>query len=227
MITRWIRRKGNDRLLLFFNGWGMDGNTAASLDANTPPGFGRDVLLCYDYTVPGFPDGVADEIASYRERTLVAWSLGVRAAAEACLEGIDRAVAVNGTLTPISADRGIAPEIFRATLEGWSEPNRERFYRRICGGAEQLGRFRAMAPERSVEDQKAELAAIEERILQNPVTDASWQYTHAVIGGRDMIFPPAAQQAAWEGCERTVIADMQHVPFFILDSWEALAGCSR
>ena len=228
MITRWIHRKGNSRVLLFFNGWGMDCAIARYLQSNTAGDFASDVLFCYDYTVPGIGAEVLDAIASYGERTLVAWSLGVWAAAEAGLDGIGRAIAINGTLSPVGEGKGIPADTFHATLEGWSEKGRERFTRRICGGGDNLERFQVMASVRDVKDQKAELAAIGERILADGCeTAASWKYTHALIGGRDMIFPPAAQEIAWEGVARTVVPDMPHVPFFLLSGWEALQECSN
>lgn len=226
MITRWIHRKGHDRLLIFFNGWGMDDRVADFLQAGTPESFSRDVLLCYDYRSTVIPRDVLDRIAGYRERTLVAWSLGVWAACEAGLEGIDRALAINGTLTPVSREEGISPEIFRATLDNYTEKSRERFMRRMCGSSAFFERFLEIAPKRTVSDQKEELASILQNVMQaKSGVSRSWRYTHVFIGRRDTIFPAKAQEYAWRELEPLVAEDMPHFPFFAFSSWPEVCAC--
>ncbi len=226
LITRWIQRKGHDRLLLFFNGWGMDGGIAEYLQSNTPADFRYDVLLCYDYRSLLMPQDVLETIASYGERILVAWSLGVWAAQKAGLSGIGRALAINGTLNPISSEEGISPAIFSQTLGNYNEENRTRFIRRMCGSSSLFHRFMAVSPERNALDQKEELASIQQHVeedtLQQP---SSWSYTHALIGGRDMIFSPKAQKFAWRDLEYSISEDMPHFPFFSSTSWPEVCSC--
>lgn len=226
MITRWTQRQGNDRLLIFFNGWGMDDGIAGYLQANTPEEFGHDVLHCYDYRSTVLPADVHEAIAGYHERTLVAWSLGVWAARQAGLEGIKRALAVNGTMTPVNREEGIPPDIFQATLDNYDEENRARFMRRMCGSSALFEAFLDVAPLRAADDQKDELASILQNVVQGGTgRSSSWSYTHALIGGRDMIFPPKAQELAWRGvqCERA--GGMPHFPFFKFGNWPELCAC--
>lgn len=226
MITRWIQRKGHDRLLIFFNGWGMDGAIAAFLQSNTSADFDHDVLLCYDYRSTAMHAGILGSVGSYTARTLVAWSLGVWAAGRAGLDGIDRALAINGTLTPVNDDEGIPPDLFRATLEGYDEENRRRFMRRMCGSNASLGKFSALAPQRDARDQKGELACILRDVLEDDRDGGpSWNYTHALVGGRDMIFPPEAQQRAWHGIQCRLEEKMPHFPFFEYSSWQEICAC--
>ena len=226
MITRWVQKKGHDRLLIFFNGWGMDGGIADYLQSNTPEGFGSDVLLCYDYRSTALPADVLDTVARYGERTLVAWSLGVWAACEAGLEGIDKALAINGTLRPVSSEQGIPPGIFRATLDNYDEESRNRFMRRMCGDSALFRRFLDFAPERSASEQKEELASILQDVVQGSTAALpSWSYTHALIGGRDMIFPPGSQGFAWQRIKRKLVKGMAHFPFFTFSNWQEVCAC--
>lgn len=226
MITHWIQRQGYNRLLIFFNGWGMDGGIAGYLQSNTSPGFCYDILHCYDYRSTIMPADVLESVAGYDEIILVAWSLGVWAARHAGLEGITRALAVNGTMTPVNREKGIPPDVFQATLDNYDEENRTRFMRRMCGSSALFEAFLDVAPLRTALDQKEELASILQSVLgnKNDVVP-SWRYTHALIGGRDMIFSPKAQELAWRGvqCER---ADrMPHFPFFEFGNWSELCAC--
>jgi len=204
----------------------MDGGIAEYLQSNTPAGFGYDVLHCYDYNSLVISQDILDVIASYGERILVAWSLGVWAAQKAGLSGIGRALAINGTLNPISSEEGIAPAIFAQTLDNYNEENRTRFIRRMCGSASLFNRFMTVSPERTALDQKDELAAIQKHIDAEILPQSSsWSYTHALIGGRDMIFTPEAQKSAWRDLEYTVSEDMPHFPFFSSTSWPEVCSC--
>ena len=226
MITRWIERKGHERLLIFFNGWGMDSGIAGFLQSNTTAGFGHDILHCYDYRSTAMSADVLDAVAGYGERTLIAWSFGVWAASRAGLEGIGRALAVNGTLHPVSDEEGIPPEMFRVTLERYDEENRRRFMRRMCGGTDPFRQFLGIAPERGVDDQRAELAALLQNVLQNGKDEPpSWSFTHALIGGRDLIFSAAAQGFAWRGIKQKTVDGMPHFPFFEFSNWQELCTC--
>ncbi len=100
-------------LLLFFAGWGMDSALAEHLWAHDDKeGFGMDILAFHDYGSLEISPGIREHFESYSKITLIAWSLGVWAAAHAALPRVDRAVALNGTLRPLSERYGISPEVF-------------------------------------------------------------------------------------------------------------------
>ena len=110
----------NQRLILIFLGWGMD---AAPFSSLSKPGY--DIMLLSDYS--GFrpdedTDLLAASICNYQEIVVMAWSFGVRIAAD-FLAGwrrklpITRAVAINGTTEHISDSCGIPLRIFQGTLE--------------------------------------------------------------------------------------------------------------
>ena len=155
----WQVRKGQPRLLLFFNGWGMDERLLGMIE---PPA-GRDLLAVCDYTDLQGADAVRAAVARYPAADLVAWSMGVWAAATVFGSAgarFDKAVAVNGTGRPIDDEYGIPAGLFHATLDNFSERARDSFFRRMCDGRDACGEFLPHAPLRDVEDQRRELLAL-------------------------------------------------------------------
>jgi len=230
MKTTWLRKEGAEELLLFFNGWGMDRRIGDHLlGESSSEGFDADVLLCYDYSTLEPEADVMEEANRYGRITIVAWSFGVWAAQQMVLPPIESAIAINGTLQPIDEQQGINHQVFQATLEGWSEKSRHRFNRRMCGTDEVLALFSGMAPERSADDQYEELARLQEHVLKQPGSAGStlWRYDHAIIGGRDLVFPAQQQYQAWKGVPQTIIADMPHFPFFHFRNLQEVLACIR
>lgn len=206
MNYAFLHRGGNSELLLLFLGWSMDEHAVAHLASG-----GLDVLALWDYTAPD--TAFLSETVGYRKIHLAAWSLGVFAAAK-LLAGRDidfaGSTAFNGTLRPVDADFGIAPEIFLGTAEHWGEERaRSRFYQRVAGGRAELETF--PLPCRTPASQQEELFALE-RSARESVPANCFQL--AVVGGRDRIFPPEAQKAFWESMQIPVLPlDLPHYPF--------------
>ncbi|MFA7232038.1 MAG: pimeloyl-ACP methyl esterase BioG family protein [Victivallaceae bacterium] len=217
MKYSWINQKNNSRLLVFFNGWGMDEKPFRHLVAGE-----LDVLMFYDYTEPEMPLDLNVVCAGYKQVLLVAWSLGVWAAAEAA-DGngwrFEDAVAINGTLRPIDEICGIAPAVFQGTIDSWSEIGRKKFNRRMCASPENLAFFNEHHPERTVESQHQELVALQNRILNHKLSGKKL-FTRAVTGTDDRIFLATAQVAAWREEKLEVInIAAAHYPFAGLNSW--------
>ena len=226
MKTVWLRKEGAKELLLLFNGWGMDGRIGDHLlEKSLSEKFTMDLLLCYDYRNLELDAIVMEEIAHYNHITLVAWSFGVWAAQQTTLPPIAEAIAINGTISPIEAEKGIRPDVFMATLSTWSEENRNRFNRRMCGSSETLALFTSISPNRSAVDQQEELARLQEHLQTAGTTTAAWSYNHAIIGGRDLIFPAQQQSSAWKGIPQTLISDMPHFPFLHFKNLQEVLAC--
>ena len=217
MNVNWLYRTGNGKkLLLFFNGWSMDDTL---FDGWENPGF--DVVTVCDYTrLEPLP-----KLGNHEEMHLAAWSLGVRVAAELLENAPYRfvtATAFNGTLCPVDAEFGIDPVIFAGTVANWeNERARERFYRRLAGGAD----FRP--PQRTPESQQAELVSLQKHIDSSPVPPNPFR--RAWIGGRDRIIPAAAQRGFWatESVAVTEEPDAPHFPFGTIHSFEELIDAGR
>lgn len=220
MNADWIANEGGRDLLLFFNGWGMDRGVADYVRSAASAWPDRDIVMLYDYRDLDLPDWLHAAMAGYRSIDLVAWSLGVWAAMHTGLQGIGRAVAINGTPYPVDAERGISPEVFNGTLENWSDMSRNRFERRMFIGCPD-DRLDAVRSARSAADQKEELRSIAAAVPRMAGTSLpSWSFSRAVIGARDLIFLPENQRRAWLDVPVTEIPDMPHFPFFIMDGWQ-------
>ncbi len=221
MMAKWINWSGSADLLIFFNGWGMDARPFSRLDSS-----GLDVLMFYDYSNLELPCDITALTGEYSKCHLTAWSLGVWAAAGA-LSGrqihCSGAVAINGTLQPVDAENGIAPEIFQGTLDSWNAVTRKKFYRRMCVSLETTAAFCATEPERDADSQQQELAAIQQMFMQQSALPCRNLFDRAVIGSEDRIFPAAAQEKFWTAagipCK---IIPAPHYPFAGLRYWKEL-----
>jgi hypothetical protein len=215
----WKIRAGHPRLLLFFNGWGMDERI---LDMIEPPE-GRDLLDVCDYADLQGEDALRAAVARYPAADLVAWSMGVWAAATVFAQGGARfgeAVAVNGTGRPIDDECGIPAGLFHATLESFSGRARDSFFRRMCDGPDLRGEFLPHAPLREVEDQRRELLALARTAAAG--VQPPGPFTSAVVGSRDRIMPPENQLRYWQGVIPCRTAHLPHLPFSRRMGWREI-----
>ncbi len=201
-------------LLLFFNGWGMDERLLPLAD-------GMDVMMLYAYHQNG---GLPmDIIRSYKTVYVVAWSMGVWAA-ENILRGNsinpEKCVAINGTPFPVHPTLGIPPAIFKGTLDRLDERGRNKFMMRTLGGVKafQQLEMKEKLPERTLEDQKAELAWFWDNAVADYQPLLTWD--KAILGTDDLIFPCENMKAYWSERADVVIFDMPHYPFEQLKKWK-------
>jgi biotin synthesis protein BioG len=173
---------------------------------------------------PGFMEAVS----RYAHVTVIAWSFGVWVAQHVELPPVERAIALNGTLHPVHDTLGIPSGVFQATLSSYSDESRNRFNRRMCGSSEAFALFTTLSPDRETVEQKEELERLSEHFQRQDLPAAPrWKYNHAIIGGRDLVFPAQQQYSAWKGVPQTVIADMAHFPFFHFSTLQELLACIR
>ena len=226
MKSAWLKKEDTEELLILFNGWGMDRRIGDHLlKESRCEEFTQDLLLCYDYSSVELDSEVLEEMRHYRRISLIAWSFGVWVAQQTSLPPVTGAIAINGTLFPVDAEKGIRPDIFEATLSTWSDENLQRFYRRMCSNSQTLALFSCMSPERPASDQQQELAQLKSLFLHHSATKSAWSYDHAIIGGRDLVFPAQQQFAAWKGVPATIISDMPHFPFFHFRNLQEVLAC--
>lgn len=190
----FICKKNRPTLTLFFAGWGMDERPFIDYEPVE-----NDLLMCYDYRSMEFDFSVLRGYAGIR---LVGWSMGVWVAAYTVQYArlpITESIAVNGTLIPIDASKGIPFPVFEGTLRELNERTLKKFRRRMCVSGKMLEDFLEKAPRRSVEELKEELRLIGERVVSLPIPDFIWE--KAVTGREDLIFTPANQRNAWKDTE--------------------------
>jgi len=217
MRIEWLNRKNSSRIIVFFNGWGMDGQVVRHLKTDS------DVLMFYDYrnlTVRVFP-----ALESYRRVEVAAWSMGVWAATQVLPRmniRPDRLVALNGTACPVDDHYGIPVRIYELTEKGMNEKGREKFMRRMLEGEEERERWGNYSPERSLPEVCEELCLIRQQ--STGVKDVlKWDKVY--ISDKDVIFPVANQQKWWQGrCGKIEKLRGGHFPFYQFSNWEEIVG---
>lgn len=238
MNIKW-NGKENERIILFFAGWGADRNSIAHLAGN-----GYDVALIYDYTYLTAEREIFSAerervltaiLPQYSEVYLAAWSMGVWAATlfmDGMAVDIKQSVAICGTPLPIDDLYGIPQAVYNGTLDNLqkdldngasaaSSRNMRKFNMRMCGGKEGFERYSERVPERTLPNVLNELRSIKE----NCYLCAPFRWSSAIIGESDLIFPAQNQKRYWEeNIDRKSIhcIDSPHYPFFSFSGWDAI-----
>lgn len=217
MKASWLHNNHRKNLVVFCNGWGMDGNPFRHLAS-----IEYDIYMLYDYRELAPPAEMAGILSQYEEIHLIGWSIGVWAGQKLFAgqkNAFKRSLAVNGTLCPLHDRYGIPLEIFAGTLAGFGEAARFKFYRRMCREKSNFRSFLAKQPQRSFADQRQELAAIADMADCTPVDQAL--YRQVIIAEYDWIIPSENQQHFWRDKDVTFISGF-HYLFNLWQSWDHL-----
>jgi biotin synthesis protein BioG len=169
-----------------------------------------DVLMFYDYNTLD-SDFDFSLFKSYREKKLVAWSMGVMIAScceQISLENFSKKVAINGTLKPIDEEFGIHPKIYDLTINGFNEKGQDKFINSMFEISPKLN------IERNIENQKTELIA-----LKNYQANTNFKYNKILISENDKIIPTKSQVKFW-GIEPNLKGG--HCPFLQFEKWSEL-----
>ena len=214
MKFKWIKQSGNDKIIVFFNGWGMDERPFSFLETGV-----YDLLMIYDYVNLKI---MLPDLSAYREKFLLAWSSGVRIA-DLIINGNEfkKRIAINGTAFTVDNDKGIHPNVFFATIKHFSPQNRDKFYRRMILKQEDYKRFTENLPARALSNQKEELEAIySEKDNRNPDNI----FDIAIISQKDKIIPSEKQEKYWSGQFSKIVKinDCGHFPFYRWKSWREI-----
>jgi len=206
MKAFWHKKENNKQLLLIFNGWGFDNNIFSNIDV---PSY--DIVSLYDYS-----DIDTNQFSFTKNYcvTVLAWSYGVFIADfySQYLHNVEKAIAVNGTTTPIHNEKGIPENIFLATMNTFSEKSRNKFYLRIAGGLTKLNEIKEQLPQRDAENQLLELKSLYTLSTNRMDTTKSISWDKAVVCLSDKIFPPNNMLNAW-GAKATT-CEGEHLPDF-------------
>lgn len=215
----WLCRAPKEEkaeLIVFCNGWGMDGRVVRHLD-----GTGCHVVCLYDWRSPNLPERLAEEVAmlTLSRRTVIAWSLGVFMSefVRRSLPPFDTALACNGTPWPVEARRGIDPAVYAAmTRDFRSDAARDAFM-------DQAGMDRKLCRQ-DVACLREELDVIGALALQNAATPRL-PFHAALVSSGDRIFAARNQLRAWKDCPETRIVKRKggHWPFGAFSSWKELS----
>lgn len=201
MKYKWLNKEvSNKKLILFFNGWGMDEWVVKHLDSKD-----YDVLMFYDYNSLD-TDFDWKIIESYSEKNLISWSMGVMIGTKFIKSiSLSQSVAINGTLKPIDIDFGIHPKIYDLTINGFDENGRKRFINSMFEESTEL------YCQRKLEEQHSELIA-----LKKYSASEEFKYNKVLISNNDKIIPTKSQTKFW-GIEPNLKGG--HCPFLQFKEW--------
>ena len=209
----WMKREGTPRLVLFFNGWGMD-ERAVSHVAGT-----SDVLEVHDYRQL---DDHLPAARDYDTLHVVAWSMGVWAASvlvDAWGLSPSRAVAINGTGAPVDDLHGIPTRVYTLTERAMNEHGRALFMGRMLSSPDDVAWFRQHTPRRPLDEVVEELHRIREQAASRP---GGFPWHLALVSTADVIFPPVNQCRWWEHRVPVHSIPGGHYPFRQLTDWDKI-----
>lgn len=215
MRIEWINKSGNDRIVVFFNGWGMTPQAVSHLNQSD------DLIVCYDYrnlSTKGFPS-----LEHYHKIVVVAWSMGVWAATRVLPElkiSPSKLIALNGTEYPVNDQWGIPLKIYQLTEKGMNEQGRKKFVQRMFDTPQDRQYFEGKSTERTLEDVCEELVCIKK---ESTGTTNTLKWNKVYISEKDIIFPVQNQKNWWqERAEEIKILPGGHYPFYHFRGWEEI-----
>ncbi len=203
-----IKRSSDKNLIILFAGWAMDINPFRNMMSCN-----KNYMICYDYSDLNFD---IEKIKEYNDIRIIGWSMGVWAAAYIIDKWnieYSQAIAINGTLTPISDESGIPTSVYMGTLNTLTDKNLIKFFRRMCYGRDAFQQFLTITPKRFLKDIKEELEfmAIHTKIPLN--NNIKW--SKIIVGKNDLIFPYENQLNAWKNkkLEHIELQNIAHFDF--------------
>ncbi|MEA3505083.1 MAG: DUF452 family protein [Bacteroidota bacterium] len=215
MTHTWITKTSECKLILFFNGLGMDENTLCGFN-----NAGYDVCMFYNYNEL---TSLKESFDEYDEIYVVAWSMGVWVAEQVLKISelrITKSVAINGTLLPISSEFGIAKNIFKGTAKNWDERNRKKFFMRMFASKNLFEKYNNSLPKRDTAEQKEELLFLAEEASKCNRLGFNWDM--AFCGEQDLIFSYKNQINHWQNRTEVISLNMPHFPFGMMKCWDEI-----
>lgn len=200
MQYKWLNNKNNKKLIVFFNGWGMDEKVVEHLEFKD-----YDVLTFYDYR--NFEINNFD-FTKYEQKYLIAWSMGVYVCNYfyEIFKNFDKYIAINGTQKPIDDEFGIPKAIYDLTIENFNELSCSKFIKKISTKLDPCSR--------ATKELKEELIAIKYLKIKD-----FFKFNKSIISNKDRIIPSQNQKNFWKTFEEI---DAPHYIFDLYKSWDEL-----
>lgn len=219
MQYKWLKKTGENPLVVFYNGWGSDEQAIEHLDTK-----GYDVIMLYDYNNFKIKKDVIESIKKYDEKYLAAWSMGVFSAAVSSniFGEFKKKIAINGTTRLIDDKFGISEKIYHLTLHGFSNLSKNKFYNRMFSNKDDVSRFKESL--RSIENQKQELKSLYKYIKSNENHELDFDL--AIIASDDRVFPTLSQLRYYVEKDYVMI-ECGHYPFFYFTSWQEVINANK
>lgn len=202
MQYKWLNKKNNKKIIVFFNGWGMNEKVVEHLYFDD-----FDVLTFYDYrnfSIEKF------DFSSYEYKVLIAWSMGVYVCNYfyELFKNFDKFIAINGTQKPIDDVYGIPTAIYNLTVDNFNELSCAKFMKKISTTVD-LREYSA----RTIDELKQELISIKDLPVEKYL-----QFNNSVLSTKDRIFPFKNMQKYW--LEKNVEIKEVEKSHYIFDEYE-------
>ena len=258
METKTINNQSK-KVILFFAGWGMDWHPFSHLSTSE-----YDVVIFYNYTNLEADFPLHKTLQEASQINIIAFGTGVWAASSMfdryfyqlsqkgrfrslrILKKINKSIALNGTLCPVSNIWGIPQRLFNSTLSALNkelDTNKytmgsskciKKYLWRMCKNEDEYNKYLSAPSQRGLEDVRNELMALKE----NYIFSNSIFWNKIVIGSDDISIPAKNQLRFWSeyelGIDRSSkfslnandfsITQIQeaHFPFFNWEKWEEI-----
>ena len=207
----WLNQKEeNKKLILFFNGWGMNETPVKHLKTED-----FDVLVLFDYRNIDFNLSQFD-FSKYQEKYLISWSMGVYVANlfKSELDNFDKKIAINGTTRIIDNDFGIPEKIYKVTVKFLNEESCDKFIKNMFDNGK-LNQNITIT--RTLEELKEELISIQKIELTQEL-----EFDLALISDNDRIVPTKNQLNFWKEKTENKLIGSTHCPFEKFGAWSEL-----
>ena len=201
----WLNKTNtNKKLIIFFNGWGMDEKIISHLECED-----YDVVVLYEYNDLEL-DIQSLNLSQYTEKHIIAWSMGVMVATLFNFGEIKTATAICGTPFAINNEYGIPERIYNLTIKGFSETSSKKFMGRMFIEKPNIDTF----SDRTFDSKLSELKKMLE---YKPNTE--FNFTKAIVGTDDKIIPTKNQLNYWDN---PITINSGHCPFMLYKKWTEL-----
>ena len=208
----WLNKKEeNKKLIVFFNGWGMNETPVKHLACED-----FDVLVLFDYRNIDF-NLAQFNFEKYSKKYLVCWSMGVYVSNlfKKELSSFDKKIAINGTTSIIDDNFGIPQKIYKITVKLLNEESCDKFIKNMFNDGKLNPNITIT---KTLEELKEELI-----FIQNIKLNKKLAFDKALISLDDRIVPTENQLNYWKNTKtQTETINSTHCPFEIYTTWNDL-----
>lgn len=187
-MQTYFQDNKSKKLILFFNGWGMDERPLQILKSS------YDILHVFDYNNLDFDVDI--DFSTYDEIVLIAFSAGVFMSAfvQDKLPKFDLKIAVNGALKLFDNELGVNEETI-AMMKSVTLENALDLRAKFIKNQTQLTLFNANQPLRTLESSLNEISALEKFYQQGC---KNFTFDKVIISNDDEIISSKNQLSAWD-----------------------------
>ena len=208
MQFNWLNKQNNSKLIIFFNGWGMNQSAINHLNYND-----YDILEINDYYNFNFK---FPNFSNYQEKYLIAWSMGVYISNlfYNIFKDFTSKIAIAGTTQIINDNFGIPIKIYNLTIKLFNEQSCQKFLNNMFNGKID----NKIKISKTIKELKEELISIQQLKINQTIN-----FNKAIIPLQDKIIPTKNQLNFWQKQNiKLEKINSSHYPFNYYQSWQEI-----